>query len=116
MKPIADAGHGVDSGSAAVARVLAAEREARADIERARLEVNRIAEAARADARSLAERTERRIRTVTGAFERALAARLAEIDAEAALLDTPVPLTPGELAMLQGAVHELARELIGAYP
>jgi hypothetical protein len=104
------------AAEAAIARVLAGEREAREAVERARQQVHPIAEAARAAGRAVAERTERRIRAVVDAFERELAARLAEIDAEAARFDDPLPLAPVELAALQRAVGTLARELTGAPP
>jgi hypothetical protein len=101
---------------AAIVRVLAGEREARTAVERALLDVHRIAEAARAEVRALTERTERRIRKVVGAFERELAARVAEVDAEAERLDSPQPLTPDELVALRQAVGALARGLTGAAP
>ncbi len=116
MKQYAGEGASPDSGEAAIARVLAAEHDARAEVERARAEVNRIAEEGRAAARALAERTERRVRVVAGAFERELEARLAGIDAEAASLDTPQALTSEDLAALRRAVESLARELIGSRP
>ena len=104
------------AAEAAITRVLDAERAAREAVDSARLQVNPIAEDARAAARSVAERTERRVRAVVDAFERELAARRAEIDAEAARLDDPLPLTADELARLKQAVHALACELIGARP
>ena len=113
VKPIAEGASNV-AAEAAIARVLGAEREAREATARAQREVQQIAEDARSAARSLAERTERRIRAVTGAFEREGAARLAEIDAEAARLDSPQPLSSPEVAALQRAVASLARDLIGA--
>jgi hypothetical protein len=116
VKTIDERGSSNDLAEAAIARVLGAEREAREAVERALLEVHRIAEAARAESRSLAERTERRIRIVVGAFERELASRVSEIDAAAERLDSPQPLTPDELAALRQAVGALARELIGAPP
>ena len=105
-----------DAAQAAIAEVLAAERDARDAIGRARLEVNGIAEAARAAARALAERTERRVRTVADAFERQLGRRLAEIDAEATQLDIAQPLGGDEIAALQRAVRALAHDLIGVRP
>jgi len=116
VRPIAEDVAANDAADAAIARVLGAERDARAAVERARLEVSQIAEHARSDARSVAERTERRIRAVVGAFERELAACLDEIDAEAARLDGPQPLSTEERATLQRAVRTLARELVGARP
>ena len=103
-----------DPAEAAIATVLLAEREAREAIERSKLEASQLAELARAGARAVAERTERRIRAVVGAFERELAQRLAEIDAEAALLRTPHEVSPDERAALDRAVGALARELTGA--
>jgi chromosome segregation ATPase len=105
-----------NAAEAAIARVLGAEREAREAVDRARLQVNPIAEEARAAGRRVAERTERRVRAVVDAFECELAERLAAIDAEAARLDAPLPLTPDELATLQRAVQALARDLIGVRP
>jgi len=113
VKPIAEGAANV-AAEAAIARVLGAERDAREATVRAQHEVQQIAEDARSAARSVAERTERRIRAVTGAFEREGAVRLAEIDAEAARLDSAQPLSPPELAALRRAVGSLARELIGA--
>lgn len=114
MKSIADENAFNDAADAAIARVLAAEREARESVDRARLEVNRIAEDARLADRALAERTERRIRAVVAAFERERAERLAEIEAEVEQLARPRPLLADELASLQRAVRALARELIEA--
>lgn len=116
MKTLDERGTSNELAEAAIARVLDAEREAREAVARALIEVHRIAETARTDARSLAERTERRIRLVVGAFERELASRVAEIDAAAERLDKPQPLTPDELAALRRAVGALARELTGATP
>ena len=113
MKPVADKGASRDAGQASIARVLAAERDAREAVERARQEVDQIAEGARAASRAVAERTERRIRAIVSAFERETASRVAEIDAEADRLDSPQPLNAEELAALQRAVQSLARELIG---
>jgi len=53
---------------------------------------------------------------VVEAFERELAASLAAIDAESAVLVAAEPLTATEQAALQRAVAALARELVGAAP
>ena len=116
MKPIADETTFNDAAEVAIARVLAAEREGREAVARARLEAGRIAEIGRLAERSIAQRTERRIRAVVGAFERELAERLAEIEAEAEQVAQPQPIRPGELASLQRAVRALAGELIEAPP
>lgn len=97
----------------AIATVLRAEREARQAIEGAQVEATHVAEGARADARRVAERTERRIRAVVAAFERELADRLAEIDAEAALIARPHVLAADEIAALDRAVRTIAQELTG---
>ena len=116
MKPIADETTFNDAAEVAITRVLAAEREGREAVAQARLEAGRIAESGRLAERSIAERTERRIRAVVGAFERELAERLAEIEAEAAQAAQPQPIGPGELASLQRALRALAGELIEAPP
>ena len=105
-----------EAAQAAIAEVLAAERDARDAIGRARLEVNGIDEAARAAARALAERTERRVRAVVDAFERQLGGQLAAIDAQALQLDIAQPLASAETAALQRAVRALAQDLIGVRP
>jgi len=70
------------ASDAAIARVLQAERDARAAVSGASAEVQQMAERARADARARAERTERRIRLYTAAFARELAAQLTAIEAD----------------------------------
>jgi hypothetical protein len=102
-----------DPAEAAIARVLLAEREARESIEHAHRQAEHIAESGRAGARALAERTERRIRAVVGAFEKELTRRLTVIDGEAARMATPHALGEAELHALDGAVNALAFELTG---
>ena len=116
MKPIADNKAYNDAAEAAIARVLAAEREAREAIEQARLQVDGIVERARLDARALDERTTRRIRVVVDAFERELAGRLAGIEAAAEQATRQQPFSDEETAALQRAVGALAAELITAPP
>lgn len=96
--------------------MLRAEAQARESIVQAGLDAAHIAEAARAGARVLADRTERRIRRVVTAFELDRAARVAAIDAEAAAIADPHVLTDDERAALASAVHEIARELTGGQP
>lgn len=100
----------------AIATVMRAEREARQDIERTRAEASQTEECARTSARSVAERTERRVRAVVAAFERELAERLAESDAEAALIVQPHQLTADELSALDRAVRAISQKLTGARP
>jgi hypothetical protein len=101
---------------AAIARVLRAEREARAALEQTRLDVARLAEDARLVARAVAERTEQRIRAASVAFESDTAAQRAAIDAEAADLCAPQPLSTAQAARLQACVRALARERVGPAP
>ena len=103
-----------DAAEAAMARVLAVEREARDAIARARVDAQHIGEAARAAARRLNERTEQRVRWIVAAFERDIAGRIAEIDTEVAKLDVPQPIAAGDRARLDHAVAALARQLAGA--
>jgi vacuolar-type H+-ATPase subunit H len=105
-----------DPAEQAMAAVLRAEREAREAVERTRIAAEQIAEAARASARAVTERTERRIRSVVGAFESELAQRLAGIEAQAASIARPQPLSADDVLALQRAVGALARELTAAPP
>jgi hypothetical protein len=105
-----------EAAEAAIARVLGAEREARASVEQARLEVERVAQAARSAARGLAERTERRIRCVAGAFERDVGARLAQIQAQAAGLGQAQPLSDADAAAVRRAVKAVAMGMVGVKP
>lgn len=100
------------ASDAAIARVLQAERDARAAISGASAEVLQIAERARADARKRAERTERRIRLYSAAFARELAARLAAIEAEGAALAIPDAPHANDAQRLQQAVQQVAQELL----
>ena len=105
-----------DAADAAIARVLAAEQQAQQSIAQTRASVAQIAEVARAAAAAEVERAERRSRRIVAAFERDLAARLADIDAEAARLTQPHRLEAAELERLQHEVRALARALIGTPP
>jgi hypothetical protein len=98
--------------NAAIARVLQAERDARAAIGEAAAEVLHIAERARADARARADRTERRIRLYAAAFARELAARLAAIEAEGAALTAPDAPRADDEQRLQQAVQQVAQDLL----
>ena len=113
MSVVADAQARNAATDAAIARVLAAESQARQSIAAAEAEVVHIAEAARAAARAAAERAERRVRHVVECFERDTAAQLALIDAESAALDQRPADVAGDTAALQAAVATLVRRLIG---
>lgn len=105
-----------DPAGCAITLVLHAEGAARQDIAQAEQQAEQIVEGARARARALADRTERRIRAVVLAFEAELATRLAEIDAEAERMTKPQPLRAAEIAVLESAVAALARELSEGRP
>ena len=102
------------AAAAAIARVLAAERDARSAIAQAEAEVTHIAEAARAAARASAERTESRLRRLVECIERDTAARLAAIDARAVALEQRQADVAGDAAIVRAAVEALARRLVGA--
>jgi hypothetical protein len=96
-----------------MARVLAAEREAKDALEASRREAARILHEARARAKAVAAAAARRTAAVRAAMARRLAARLAEIETqERAALDAGA-LAPGELERLDAAVARLAAELCG---
>lgn len=98
---------------AAIARVLAAEADARIAVEDARDAAEARAEAVRAASRSIAQRTLSRIASVRTEFDRRIAARVAELNAEAeALAGAPTP-SPAELAALERALAALATEITG---
>jgi len=100
----------------AIARVLAAERDAREALARARRDADALEERARADARALAERTERRIRATRAAYEARVSDEVAAIDAQAAAQDAIGPLSPDDLSGLERALEALAAELVGGTP
>ena len=97
----------------AIAEVLRAEQAALLAIDAARNEADRIVEAARARARRLAERTEHRIRSLVIAFDRDLAQRLAEIEAQSAAFNLPKPLSEGDIETLDKTLREVVSAMIG---
>jgi hypothetical protein len=101
-------GHDVET---AIARVLDAEHAARTAVDEAGVTAVAITEAARAAARALAERTERRIRRVRSAFEQRTATAVAALEAAAAEAAARHELTSDELARLDAAVAALATRL-----
>ncbi len=96
---------------AAISRVLDAERAAHDDVARATRDAAAIVEDARAIARAIAERTERRIRTLRDSFERRTARQVAAIDTQALAQDAMRELAPDDLDRLDRAVVALANEL-----
>jgi hypothetical protein len=97
----------------AIARVLAAEDAARAEIAQAGQEALAMGERARTAVRAIEERTERRIGQVRERFERRNAAEVAALDASAAALAPRYQLDPADLKQLERAVAQLAAELAG---
>jgi RPA family protein len=95
----------------AMARVLDAEREARAAVDAAQRECGHIAEAARAAQRRLAERTRRRVARVHEAFAAAVQGELARIDAQAQALPAHDDPDADDLARLERALAALAARL-----
>ena len=98
---------------AAIARVLAAERDAHEAVEHATREAEAMNEKARADARALAERTERRIQRARAAYERMVSTEVAAIDAQAASQDEQQTLSADDWHRLERALETLAAELTG---
>jgi len=106
-------GHDVES---AIARVLDAEHAARTAVDESGRAAAALTEGARAAARTLAERTERRIRGVRSAFEQRTAATVAELEAAAAEAGARHELTREEFGMLDAAVATLAARLTRREP
>lgn len=94
----------------AMNRVLAAEREALADVEVCRQEAERTLEAARREARTILDRAERVARDVHGRTERLAAARARRL-VEAAL-ERREDKSPGDTLAI--AVERLAAAMTGA--
>jgi hypothetical protein len=98
---------------AAIGLVLASERAARDAVAQATRDAERLADDARAGAREIAERTDRRIRGIRAAFEARAVQAIAAIDAEAALQDATHELSAEDFARLARAVDALCEELTG---
>jgi hypothetical protein len=97
----------------AIARVLDAERAARAAVERALGEAEAIRAEARAADKRLAERAAVRIAAIRAGMTEKRAARLAAIEAEAVGPDPQAAGDEAARARLDDAVARLADELIG---
>ena len=98
---------------AAMARVLAADREARAALEQSRRTAAHMLREARAAAKLVSARAASRVNAVRAAMARRLAARLAQLDAEERGAIAAGALDPQERARLAHAVERLAAELAG---
>ena len=101
------------SDEAAMARVLAAEREAREALEQSRRSAARTLHDARAAAKRISAAASRRAGAVRAAMERRLAARLAEIERDEQAALAAGALESEERARLAQAIERLAGELCG---
>ena len=95
----------------AIAQVLDAERAAHEAVAVAEGAAAALIEAARATARVLALRTERRIGTIRATFERHAVEAVAALDATGHDAETKHVLTPADEARLDAAVAALAVSL-----
>ena len=100
----------------AIARVLAAEREAREAITACEQEAEALRAAARDRAKRIAERAATRLAAIRTGMADKLARRLAAIDAEAVAPDPDAARDAAARARLDAAVERLADELTGAHP
>ena len=95
----------------AIARVLAAERDAQRAVDEASARAIASTEAARATARDVAARIERRLKAVRAAFERRTSREVASLDAAANEQGVRRELSAADLARVDAAVAALARRL-----
>ena len=97
--------------AAAMARVLSAEREARAALETAEREAAALREAARARAKLIAAAAARRAAAVRASMERRCADRLARLDADERQAHSQGAIDPASHSRLEAAIAHLAAEL-----
>lgn len=100
-----------DAVEAAIARVLDGEHAARDAIGATQVAAAAMVDAARASARALAERTERRIGAIRARFERHATEAVAALDATGRDAEMRHELTPEDEARLEAAVDALAAHL-----
>lgn len=106
---------GADAGGDAIAAVLSAERDARSSLDATRVEALELVAAERARAYRVTARADQRVLAIPPAFERELAARLAD-HAQALAATPPHEPTLDERAAVDKAVRTVARELVGVRP
>jgi SLT domain-containing protein len=111
VNAIADSRPAPDSVERAIARVLDAERAARDDIRRAEGDAAASIEQARAAARAIAERVERRLRRARTTFETRAADEVARLDAAALEAAQLHELTRADLDRVDAAIAALAARL-----
>jgi hypothetical protein len=101
---------------AAIARVLEAERRARADVAAAQTQAETLRADARARDKRIAERAAARIAVIRAGMAEKRAARLAALEAEAVGPDPQAAEDEAALGRLDEAVARLAAELVGKEP
>lgn len=101
------------SVEAAIAKVLAAEREARESIAACRRQAEERLEIARRNARLISERCERRVQAIRQGYAQALAQKLSAFQDESNQFKRAYVPTAEELARLRTAVAMLAGECTG---
>ena len=97
---------------AAIMRVLEAEQAARGEVERCKRDADRTVEDAHRRARDITERAARRAARAHHWTDRAIAGRLAELEAQRAALRMPAS-DEGDGEAIARAVERLADELTG---
>lgn len=98
---------------AAMAQVLAAEAAARESVAQAHAEAGHTGERSRAAVRALAERTQRRVRHLRAAFERAADVEVATLQAQAEKLSLHTEPGADDATRIDEAVARLAAQLTG---
>lgn len=101
------------TAEAAIAKVLAAEREARESVVACRRQAEEHLEMARRDARLISERCERRMQAMRQRYAQALAQKLAAFQDESNQFKQAYVPSAEELARLRNAVATLAGECTG---
>jgi hypothetical protein len=101
---------------AAIARVLDAERRARADVAAAQVQAETLRADARARDKRIAERAAARIAVIRAGMAEKRAARLAALEAASVGPDPQAAEDEAALGRLDEAVARLADELVGKEP
>jgi hypothetical protein len=96
---------------AAIARVLAAEASAREEVEAAAREAEDLLDNARAGAREIGDRGERRVRSARSRYDAAVMKEVACVEAETAALQTEHALTASDRERIARAVAAVAADL-----
>jgi hypothetical protein len=104
-------GRPADPVGIAIHRVLDAEREAQADLSRARAEAEARLAAARGEALAISAAADRRLAAARAAVDARLARREAEVEAAVRALRLAPPRDPGETGRIRGAAQRLAADL-----